>query len=88
LLPVIIAASSPARKPMSAATSSGWANRPTGMSALALSPFSPDHAALPRGVSTTVGETALTVTPRRAHSRESTWVSPTTAALLAQYAAC
>ncbi len=55
---------------------------------MAFSPFSPAHAALPRGVSTTVGETALTVMPWRAHSSESTCVRPMTAALLAQYAAC
>ena len=67
-----------------AAISSGRANRPVGICALSASPLGPSHAFRPRSVSTTVGDTVLTVTPRPAHSEASTFDSPTTANLEAQ----
>ena len=82
--PVSMPACVPARNTASRATSSGCAKRPVGMSARMASPTCPAQALRPSGVSTTVGEMALTVMPSVAHSSASTRVSPTRPALLAQ----
>src|SRR5688500_8026934 len=84
----MMAASCDDRKTAADAISDGRANRPTGISLRALSPFSPDQPTVAIGLSTTVGEMALTVIPYCAHSSASTFVRPISPALLAPYAAC
>src|SRR3984885_13913887 len=66
--PLIIAAASLARNMAAYAISLGFAKRPTGISARASLPFSPFQKRAVISVSTTVGEMALTVTPRGPHS--------------------
>src|SRR6218665_803039 len=63
LAPVTMPAWPLTRYKMAAAISSGCAKRPTGIFFFIASPTAPDQACLPSAVSTTVGETALTVMP-------------------------
>src|SRR4051794_6363730 len=84
--PLAIAAAGEARNTTAAATSSGVATRPRGLSARRASPRAPVSSSAAMSVSVKPGATAVTVIPRGPRSRASDWPKAIIPAFDAPYA--
>ena len=82
-VPLAIVASGEARKTTAAATSSGAATRPSGLSARLATPFSPTSSSPAMSVSVKPGATDVTAMPCGPSARASDWPNAISPALLA-----